>query len=348
VELVVFRFILLPSDLPVLSETDGGVLKYAPGQTGVYRIRNEISAPYNINKQGWNSGHASYEVENESQKPRICIIGDSYVEALQVPHTESFAELIESYLAPDIDSVYRFGLSGAPLSQYLFILNDEVLQYSPRIVVVNMVPNDFLESVVSGGGTYWTSFARLDMSGSTINDLKSPEPYQRPASWWAKGSTIYRYLWVRQQIRPQLVKAIWLRLFQEKGNGDSIYSGNIRTDTINDRRIPLIIDYVFAEFRKIERANNLKILLVLDANREFAKDSHSGKNIGLAPLNEIVRHYAQINKLDFIDLTETFSDDYSKYKVPFSFPHDGHWNGYAHRLVAKTVGTVIGEKYLYD
>jgi len=54
-ELIVFRFLLPGSDLPWNAYSDG-LIRYAPNQTGVWRVRNEIAAPYSINAQGWNSG----------------------------------------------------------------------------------------------------------------------------------------------------------------------------------------------------------------------------------------------------------------------------------------------------
>ncbi|MGB7857201.1 MAG: hypothetical protein WBL48_15025, partial [Pseudolabrys sp.] len=52
-ELVVFRHVWLASDVPRLDYVDD-VIRFASGQTGIWRLRNEIAAPYKINKQGWN------------------------------------------------------------------------------------------------------------------------------------------------------------------------------------------------------------------------------------------------------------------------------------------------------
>ena len=335
-ELVVFRFIFIPSDLPMLSEDGGRVLKYMPNQAGVYRIRDEISAPYRINTQGWNSGHENYQTRLATEKPRICIIGDSYVEALQVAHTNSFAELLEAYLWPEVDSVYRFGLSGAPLSHYLYMLRNEVLSYAPSIVVINMVPNDFLESVQSSGGTYWSNFATLTTLDSGVISLRVPKAYIRMPSWWIKRSAVFRYLWVRQQIRPQNLKHGWMRLF-EKTNLATKYSGNITRDSISDNRIPKVIDYVFSEFKNIEVEYGLKLLLVMDGR---------GENSPLLPLYSAVRKSAEEYGLDFLDLTEIFARDSVNNGIPRSFRYDGHWNAYAHRIVADAVGEFINEKYL--
>jgi hypothetical protein len=38
--------------------------------------------------------------------------------------------------------------------------------------------------------------------------------------------------------------------------------------------------------------------------------------------------------IDFIDLTGVFKTDYALHQLKFEFYYDGHWNEYAHSLVA--------------
>ena len=124
-------------------DRDGEVLRYVPNQVGTYRVKDEIAASFQINENGWNSRWPHYENEKDNTQGRICIIGDSYVEALQVDFGKSLAERLEDYLAPSSIQVYRFGLSGAALSHYLYMLRNEVSQYSPDMVIINLVHNDF-------------------------------------------------------------------------------------------------------------------------------------------------------------------------------------------------------------
>jgi hypothetical protein len=350
-EFIVFRFVLVPSDLPRLWAYQGGVLKFSPNQSGVYRIRDEIDAEFRINADGWNSRHPDYEALRKTGKPRICIIGDSYVEALQVPFTSSFSERLEDLLGDSVDSVYRFGLSGAPLSQYLYMLEQEVLQYHPQIVVINMVPNDFLESIVSGGGTYWSSFSTLQFEEGGIVKAKVPDVYSASASWWIKRSAIFRYFWVRYQIRPQALKEIWNGIFGTRSE-TTVYTGNISADSATDPRVPVIIDFVFSRFASVASENNLKIVLVIDADRSLigaqTADSDSRSRTRLAPLYALVREFSEIYGLDLLDLTDLFVEDYRVHSIPMSFPHDGHWNRHAHRLVGEALGDFIREKYIQN
>ena len=93
-EFFIFRYVLIAADLPRLAENNGGVLKYEPNQVGTYRIKSEIYAAFNINDSGWNSSYSHYDVPINYDKTRIAVIGDSYVEALQVDYRRSFPEVL--------------------------------------------------------------------------------------------------------------------------------------------------------------------------------------------------------------------------------------------------------------
>ncbi len=42
--------------------------------------------------------------------------------------------------------VYRFAISGAPMSQYLYMMECEITAYQPDWIVVILIHNDFDES----------------------------------------------------------------------------------------------------------------------------------------------------------------------------------------------------------
>ena len=96
-ELVVFRLVWPASDVPANAFVDG-VVRYAANQRGVWRVRDEIAAPYRINVQGWNSGVGDYAVARRPGAARIAMVGDSFVEALQVPFDRSLGERLAAEL----------------------------------------------------------------------------------------------------------------------------------------------------------------------------------------------------------------------------------------------------------
>ena len=127
-EFVVFRNFIHVTELPQNTFVNG-MIKYAPNQEGNVYV-DAFKFKYKINAQGWNSGYPQYSIERNN-KFRIAIIGDSFVEGLQTNYDKSLAEDLELLLGKDNVEVYRFGISGAPMSHYLYILREEVYRYHP-------------------------------------------------------------------------------------------------------------------------------------------------------------------------------------------------------------------------
>ena len=346
-ELVLFRVVLLPSDLPYLSEAPNNVLKYAASQTGIYRIKDEIAAPFSINRNGWNSTVTDYQESSDVRKKRICVVGDSYVESLQVAPDQNFAEVAARKLHKTHQSVFRFGISGAPLSHYLYMIEHEVLRFRPDILVVNLVHNDFRESWVPGGGTYDHSLVKFRIDEHEEVHLGSPEQYRRDWTWWLKQSATFRYLWVRWKIRPQNLKSLFLS-FQKDSDQDQKFSANIRVSDALDSRIQIGVEYAFNKLRKLEKAEALKVILILDSNsrgmraRQYEQFSE-GEKSPVVKMEEMVLRIAREHDLEIIDLADVFFQSFQRDGIPFSFVHDGHWNSYAHRVVGQALVRVIGK-----
>jgi len=169
-EFVVFRYILVPDDV-LPNVTINQVVRYKPNTRAVFRHPDGSRSLVTINAQGWNSTQPSYPVERESGRARVAVIGDSYVHAKFVQPNESFPHLLEKGLnraGRDVE-VFRFGMDGAPLSQYLHVLRQEVLKYRPDVVVVPLIHNDFDEMYRGLKTRYASSFMKLRRSSDAIS-----------------------------------------------------------------------------------------------------------------------------------------------------------------------------------
>ena len=76
-------------------------------------------------------------------KPIIAVIGDSYVEALQVKNKDAFHAILDKGLSSH--DVYPIGISGS-LSQYIAFSRYAAEQFSPKLFVFLIIENDFDES----------------------------------------------------------------------------------------------------------------------------------------------------------------------------------------------------------
>ena len=319
-----------------------GVVKYKSGQEGVYRIKNEIRAEFRINSNGWNSGRQKYSITKDSNTYRIAIIGDSYISALQVAYTKSIAEQLESKLGNKRFQAYRFGIDGAPLSQYLHILRKEVLQYSPDLVIVNLVHNDFDESYEFKPGVYTSAFMKLRLENDIVAKEVDPIPYDKPWYNWIRESATWRYLAYRQKVRFQALRNILLG-----NNKNGKHQANIDVSIVEKKakNNQIITDYVFRNIKNICDKNDISLLILMDGDRGSIYKNIEANQLydnGVLRLNRMATNVAKKYNIEFLDLHNVFEEDYSKNTKLFNFANDAHWNSYAHGLVADAVVRYIG------
>lgn len=341
-ELVVFRLLFKASDIPQMA-FENEILKYKPGQSGTYRVRDDISARFSINAQGWNSGHPEYKLKKQQGVKRIALIGDSYVAAFQTDHDKSMAENLERMLGPGVE-VYRFGVSGAPMSQYLHMLHRAVLQYEPDLVIVNLVHNDFDESYRFKPGVYTSSFMKLEMDGNNVMREIRPVPFKE--KWFEPirtRSAIWGYLAIRRQIRFNVLRDLFIE--QDNKYQANIDLASIKTDMARNRAAT---EYVLAELSRFAMKSGIELMLVMDGVRDLAYrgEYDADPSQGALALNGMVRECAEKLSIDFLDLHPVFMDRYRSEGKKFNSPVDGHWNEYGHLVAAGAVRDFIRDRNL--
>lgn len=120
----------------------------APNQVGRFvRGNGVIDARFAFNSRGWNQPR-EYAVERTPGTARVCVVGDSFVEALHVDasHSMSIVGQRAMVAAGRPAEWYAFGCSGFGLGQYYLALKHYVLDYRPDCVIVLLVPNDVYDS----------------------------------------------------------------------------------------------------------------------------------------------------------------------------------------------------------
>jgi len=128
---------------------------HSPGKEYTYYGYEPNSGIKYVNLFHWNSeGYYDHDYSHSRSKGerRIVIIGDSYVEALQVPLSRSFHKLIEATLnshssdgPKERDEVIALGQSGTGQVENFKVLRNKALLYQPDIVVMTLASNDFCD-----------------------------------------------------------------------------------------------------------------------------------------------------------------------------------------------------------
>ncbi len=334
-EFVLFRFVLPGSDVPRNAFVNE-VVRYAPGQTGIWRIRDEVAAPFSINAQGWNSPLANYALPRRPGVARIAFVGDSYVEAFQVAVDKSMAEVALARLGGSVEG-YRYGLAGAPMSQYLHMVDREVVTAKPDRIVVLLVHNDFDESFLFRPGRYTSSFRKLRIEGGKVTGEIAPEPWRPGALEGLRQTATARFFLYRWQVRPQMLVDAFLGPARADTPG---IAANIDVAAVLGREadIRVATDYLVGRLAEQARSIGASLLLAMDGDRAAI---YAGRaNSPALALNRIAGEAAARAGVPFLDLHPVFAADWAKRHRRFEFEADAHWNENGHAVA----GAAIAER----
>ncbi len=347
-EHVVFRFILPPDDL-VENVTIKGVVRYMPNTRATFRHPDGRTSLVTINADGWNSTKPEYRTATSPGKRRIAVIGDSYVHGAIVDVGEGFPDLMERDLkarGADVE-VLRFGMDGAPLSQYLHVLRREVLAYKPDVVLVPLIHNDFDESYRFLKTRYASSFMKLkrDEDGSVVE--VPPGEFQYGVADSLRGYRTFRYLYYKTNFYLH-AKGFISRYFW---GGDEQWSPENISSAVDIRKIGdhqanrFYTRYVMSEMKKLAIEHGFRLAFVMDGVREAVYAGKPASNYEVGMLNRIAADVARELNLPFLDLQETFERDWRQNRQRFEYAYDWHWNARANKLVAEAAnGLLTGDQ----
>lgn len=172
------------SDQPLFQPSSTRVWELVPGFSGHrtdWADRNWVTLTVNL------QGRRDKEVA--LAKPpgayRIAVLGDSVAFGARVPVEDDFVSLLESRLNARSTGLryelLNFGVPGYATWQEHLMLKEKALPYSPDLVVLVFVMNDFYDNNVAGRSGY------LDMTR-----------IQGAAKWLRENSAFYRFM--REQI----------------------------------------------------------------------------------------------------------------------------------------------------
>lgn len=295
----------------------------------------QISNMKKVNNYGFMSDH---DFDPYDERPLLGIIGDSYVEAMQVQNKETMHGLL-AHEFEDKGRVYGVGLSGSPLSQYLAYSQFLADEFSPDGIVIVIVGNDFDESMIkyknAPGFHYFQceandacSLKRIDYSGkSTWNKM-------------ATQSGILRYINNTLGVPLGSVFNVLMKpdpVVKEKYVGN--VSASVDSERLQDsfKAVNLFLS-LLPEYSKLKPE---KILFVLDGMRPNLY-SEEGLKEAKGSYFDLMRKFFMKEALDsgyeVIDMQEIFHNFFLSTGEKFEFyPVDAHWNETGHRLVAEEI-----------
>lgn len=338
------------------------VMRYAPADSDHSVFRRQPGQQFFIS-HGWNFkfvnrvrinnyGFVSdLDYDAGATTPLAAVIGDSFVEALELPWRETCAGRLADHASPRL-RVYSFGMSGAPLSQYLAYAQYVRDKFRPSAMVFVIVGNDFHESMISRSWELPFAYFEDGDAGSSglVANAEAPGLVTIPfheSSWWvgvAKRSNLVRYF--AKNLNLKVVWVLWARgsvrasppPIQEVASSsvtlqDLGRPARERPDVLADSK--QATDRFFELLPQMSGLAPSQIAFVVDGPR-FALYDEEGLE-GVQDSHRVVnRRYfmatAEGGGYEVLDMLPVFADHWQANGARFDWPDNEHWNALGNRL----------------
>jgi hypothetical protein len=316
-----------------------------PGTSGWYL--SEGKSYIDINSYGFNDD------ETFLMKPknifRVAVIGDSYVEALQVDRISTFWKVLETKLNSNCNlkhktfvEIIAFGVSGWGPAQELLLLQKLVLNFDPDLIMTLITTNNDIINSSPILETYKNRPFVSNKNNQIIWDYSFVETQNnilKADFKFIEELSIYK--WVR------FVTVLIKNRFLQIGNSTKVdpYLPPNSSQVLKDAWESTLI--VLNKMHEIVNAKAKPIIFILGTNSEQLKNKELINRLGLnknhklyTPNNELIRFFKS-EKILYIDLLAKLSG--TNWKEEFRYLHGsspkwtGHWNAQGHNIIAESL-----------
>jgi hypothetical protein len=333
----------------------------APDQSGEYRRFSHVHGAFRFNNRGWN--HADdYEVPRSANMRRVCIVGDSQIESLQVRPEQTLYVVAQRAMSRPERPVqwYAFGNSGWGTNVEYEVIRHYALDYRPDLVILLFVQNDpwdaspYLMDQVSYRPLYYLD----DRDRLT---LIPPALYERPFYHFRfmTSLALYRYFVFQQQLGARVMN--WMSQGQLAIPGGlpitvddeaPRHTGVPGIEKLSRRereaRTWRLLEELLRAARDESRARGASFAIAFRGWAQEIDAPLTGKPIEVPPMQddpyclgsrgsemgrEQLAPIAERLAIPYLDLTDALRDEVAKTKQSHMFPDDIHYNATAHARV---------------
>lgn len=343
-----------------------------------------ISPLYNTNVKINSIGFRDKEhtLEKSPNTYRIIILGDSFVEALQVPIEKSFPVLLEQKLNAEPKNktveVIILGCSGWGTSNEYLALQKIGLDYQPDMVIIAFLTgndvrdNSYELSKECPGANLNRPFYNISHSGELVlvnpNWNKTPIPIlttQPYVNYFEPGKNFFKKIFPKTSVfiakRISDIQSSKFVSGQNKENAvlpplhidTQVYCGNTSKDYDNAWNTT---KGLLLKTKHITDSHNATFLLVSLMNigqttNPIIWESYDRNYPECAPFEMnrpeiILSDFCQENNISYLPLFPQFEDYLNKNpNTVFHNNHDGHWTEKGHELAADIMFDYISHNY---
>lgn len=340
----IFPHIVPPSE--IYRQKAGGALKFKPNITFSVN-EEEFSNTINTNSAGLNDEERGY-VKKEGTK-RIVLLGDSFIEAVQVPREKNIASLLENLLGNDFE-VINMGFAGAGQAHEYLILKQEALKYSPDLVIVFF----FIGNDVYNNSYHLESkkdkpfFAAKEGELIHLDGTINPADEKLTDNFLWKHSFAYRYF-AGKYLAYKELKIVLGQRGSNEGVPIPYYVFKEDYSPQWEEAWDTTKALLSAIKKKIED-NNGELLLAAIPDKvqvyeeDFYKTLGGSKNWDMEKPNNILEDFCKRENISYIDLLPIFRE-YSEEGKRLYYHKDEHFNKEGHRVTAEVVYQKLMELY---
>lgn len=300
--------------------------RYQPGHRGYISSRIEFTTPVKINGFGLRGP----DLDLPGDRPRMLVLGDSFVFGYGVEAEEAFPALLESALLQRGDNVevVNAATAGYGTVNEVAWLKHYGLPLEPDFVVLGV----FLGNDLRDNGR------SLADSWAAIAPTRS---WHRPVTHWLYDHS-HLYVVVRQ-ITTNLRRE---GRFVSRDSGLSLgqkYEGNHEHEVAATAK-------ALDELAEIGRREGIGLFAILipdpvqvEPERQTTRDRLARENpdLDLTYPNKVFSRLLEARGIPYTDLTGPFAADAPDGNRYF-FPLDGHWTRAGHKLAAELVAPIVG------
>lgn len=330
---VVLFFCPVREPTNTIKQTTTSILKLEPNRVFQFS-KGELFQIRTIKKTN-NYGYTS-NFDYKINEADILVIGDSFVEAMDVNNNEAFHHILKKKLNLNI---YQLSHSSSNLSQYYKFAEFGVKNFKPKLIIYNIVANDYVNHQV---GKY-----NFDLKNGNIFLKESKYTEKKLIHKILLKSRTVRYLYYNLQPHHKINY-----LFKNKNKK---FEANIACE-YTDKELEnnkKTFD-LFLKYNQKFVAEGIDIVIMFDEIRSKVYKTNinsCGFNDQESGLASKIKDYSvkkQKNEgIYTLDLGPYFKKAYKKDKMKFEFVNDLHWNKYAHKIVALSVVDFLKKNLQY-
>jgi hypothetical protein len=327
---------------------------------GVAHIPGVKGRRIEINSDGWRGPEVA--LERPAGTYRVALLGDSYIEAFEVPFEETVGEVIErrlSALRGTPVEVLNFGQGGAGTTQELLALQHEVWKYSPDLVLLAVTTgNDISDNHRRLKRSDYVPY-HVFQDGKLVVDSSflQSRGYRSRAAWTKRWSGVVQHSRVAQLVNR--VRHVARKEERQQRNAADV--PGVEVGMRDEVQVPpktpewqeawRVTEGVLRLMRDECRAKGKPFAIVtltrgIQVTPEREKKQRFMRQLGVKDLYYPERRLAEFGKregIPVLNLAPPMAEQAEERQVYFHAYRDslgiGHWNTEGHRVAGELIAS---------